>query len=133
MGRILVPQPEGSASIQNSEDSLLSSLLGLNVLKQDNPAVKSFEKDFWLIMKRSKLNLPKGIQTILTPKIHREDPHTKNHVAFTQVTTLKPSNQCPVKQSPEEKGNLKADTAAIRSTSTVPYDEREASPMMTTL
>ena len=55
-----------------------------------------------------------------------ELPHIKNHVAFTQE---KPSNQCPVKQSPEEKANLKADTAAIRSTLTVPYDEREVSPI----
>ena len=58
-----------------------------------------------------------------------EDPHIKNHVAFTRETTLKPNNQCSVEQSPEEKANLKADTAAIRSTSTVPYDEREVSPI----
>ena len=63
------------------------------------------------------------------PEIHREDHHIKNHVAFTQETTLKPSNQCPVKQSPEEKANLKADTATIRSTSTVPYDESVVSPI----
>ena len=55
--------------------------------------------------------------------------YIKNHVAFTQKTILKSSNQCPVKQSPEEKANLKADTVAIRSTSTVPYDEREVSPI----
>ena len=50
-------------------------------------------------------------------------------MAFTQETILKPSNQCSVKQSPEEEPNLKADTAAIRSTSAVPFDEREVSPI----
>ena len=84
----------------------------------------------WLIVKKSKLKLPKGIQTLLSLKsIEKILILKKNHVAFTQETTLKPSNQCSVKQSPEEKANLKADTAAIRSTSTVPYDEREVSPI----
>ena len=76
-----------------------------------------------------KVKAPKRNSDIVVSKIQREDPHVKNHVAFTQETTLKPSNQCSVKQSPEEKANLKADTAAIRSTSTVPYYEREVSPI----
>ena len=82
-----------------------------------------------------KVNSPKRNIDHDVPKIHRKDPHIKNQVAFTEEATLKPSKKCPVKQSPEEglkfkeKADLKADTAAIRSTSTVPYDEREVSPI----